>query len=285
MKTSLDRRTFIELSAMTTALLTAGQLPTLGAQRRIQPRPAGKPGLGVDGHLGPWASKPLVGYHRTFRPGTGKTAENYTLTYKILQWNSPRAPGVSKNLPIGSITITRKLEEGTPIFEIDQTVNYHAMKNRLKARIVCNGCAPVSWSVHTYGEGRNRTGLTELKETGHAKDKKIIIDNGTFTTELKTTCPLITQWTLLDLLMNEKPSTIDRQVDLLEDLTLLKPDHHLCFDGQIELPLATGKARLATVAQLGFGVNPTHYLIDDAGRVQLVTKAILSWALESIESV
>jgi hypothetical protein len=101
MNASLNRRAFLNLTTLTTALLTAGKLPVLGAQRRQRP-PTGKPGLGVDGHLGPWAAKPLVGYYKTYRPVTATLGERYTLTYKILQWNSPRQPGVSRNLPIGS---------------------------------------------------------------------------------------------------------------------------------------------------------------------------------------
>ena len=97
--------------------------------------------------------------------------------------------------------------------------------------------------------------------------------------------PLITQWTVLDELMRLDPRTIDREVDLLQDLTLLKAGHHLRHDGEIELPLASGATKLATVAQLGYGVNPVHYLIDAAGVVQLVTHAVLSWALESVEPV
>ena len=64
---------------------------------------------------------------------------------------------------------------------------------------------------------------------------------------------------------------------------MLKRDHHLIAEEDIELTVKGGKrVKLSTVSQTGYGVNPIHYLIDDNGRVQLVTNAILSWALDSI---
>ena len=170
-----------------------------------------------------------------------------------------------------------------PVFEVDQVVKYHGMENHLQARIVCDGVAPTAWTVHTWSTGGRDPHETELRESGTAKDGRIELDNGTFKTELKASLPLITQWTVLDELRCNDPRTINRRVDLLQDLSLLKADHHLHYDGDVELPLADGVTELATVARIGTGVNPVHYLIDGAGRVQLVTNAILSWALESID--
>ena len=53
----------------------------------------------------------------------------------------------------------------------------------------------------------------------------------------------------------------------------------------MSVPSAVGEVKLATVAELGYGINPIHYLIDSDGRVQLVTNAITSWALESIKTI
>jgi hypothetical protein len=266
----------MSLSAMTGGLLVSGQLPALAG-----PGDVPKPGVGVDKHLGPWAAKPVVGYRKEFRPAKGKVTENYQLTYRILQWSSPRQPGMAKCNEIGQLVITKKGSR----FTIDQRADYSKTNNHLNADIVCSGVAPTSWTVETQSEVMKPSPRTRMTEKGQAKGETITIDNGHFKTQLAAQNPLITQWTVLDELMKNDPKTIKRKVDLLQDLHLLKPNHRLFYEGVVSVPSAVGDVKLTTVAEVGYGINPIHYLIDGEGRVQLVTNAITSWTLESIKPV
>jgi len=70
--------------------------------------------------------------------------------------------------------------------------------------------------------------------------------------------------------------------DLLQDLSLFKPNQSLTYDGVTPVKLRDGKTvMLKTYAQTGQGILPTHYLLDDQGRPQLITSSILSWALSA----
>ena len=140
-------------------------------------------------------------------------------------------------------------------------------------------------TVETQSEVMKPSPRTRMTEKGRVKGKTIIIDNGHFKTKLAAQNPLITQWTVLDELMKNDPKTIKREVDLLQDLHLLKRDHRLFYEGVVSVPSAVGEVKLATVAELGYDINPIHYLMDSDGRVQLVTNAITSWALESIKPI
>jgi hypothetical protein len=262
---------------MSGGLLVAGQFPLLANEKEYIP----EPGVGVDKHLGPWAAKPVVGYRKEYRPAKGKVAENYQLTYRILQWSSPRKPGMAKCNEIGQLSIERSGSR----FTIDQRTEYSKTKNHINATIVCNGTTPTSWTVETQSEVMKPSPRTKMTEKGQVKGETIVIDNGHFKTQLAAQNPLITQWTVLDELMKNDPKTIKRKVDLLQDLHLLKPNHRLFYEGVVTVPSAVGELKLATVAELGHGINPIHYLMDSDGRVQLVTNAITSWALESIKPI
>ena len=92
----------------------------------------------------------------------------------------------------------------------------------------------------------------------------------------------MTQWTLPSLLSRRAAPSLHVPFDLLEDLSLYKPDQRLTYDGQTKVPLANGRSTtLETFAQTGQGILPKHYLVDSRGRVQLITGSFLSLALQS----
>jgi hypothetical protein len=66
------------------------------------------------------------------------------------------------------------------------------------------------------------------------------------------------------------------------DESTLRPNQTLRYTGQVEIPVASGTARLDSYAQTGWGIIPTHYLVDDAGRVQLITISTVNWALSDL---
>ena len=43
-------------------------------------------------------------------------------------------------------------------------------------------------------------------------------------------------------------------------------------------------ATLDSYAHTGCGVTPTHYLVDDSGRVQLITMSTVNWALNAMQA-
>jgi hypothetical protein len=53
----------------------------------------------------------------------------------------------------------------------------------------------------------------------------------------------------------------------------------LRYGGEIEIPVADGKAKMDSYAHTGSGVLPTHYLVDSDDRVQLITMSTVNWAL------
>jgi hypothetical protein len=66
--------------------------------------------------------------------------------------------------------------------------------------------------------------------------------------------------------------------DMLQDLSVLRANQSLIDEGPVDLDSGTYTA----YAQTGEGILPTHYLLDDRQRPQLVTFGLIAWALTDI---
>ena len=58
-----------------------------------------------------------------------------------------------------------------------------------------------------------------------------------------------------------------------------RPNQTLRYEGEIEIPVKGGMAKLDSYAQKGDGILPIHYLVDGKGQVQLITLATVNWVL------
>ena len=110
----------------------------------------------------------------------------------------------------------------------------------------------------------------------------MVVKSKSWTQERSTGDLLIGRWALLPLLASGKLKSKPLTFDLLDDSTL-RPNQTLRYTGEVEIPIAGGTAKMGSYAQTGWGVVPTHYLVDHAGRVQLITMTTVNWALMELE--
>jgi hypothetical protein len=116
-----------------------------------------------------------------------------------------------------------------------------------------------------------------------------LVNNGTIvrTSKLGTvksvnSHTLIPQEALLTLLAGNIVKSGDLRFDILQNGLVIKPDQALRYSGQIQIPVAGGTAAMDCYAQTGYGILPTHYLVDGQGRVQLITQENTNWALKKL---
>jgi len=95
--------------------------------------------------------------------------------------------------------------------------------------------------------------------------------------------PLIARYALWPLLASGKLKVEPLKFDMLDECTLRR-DQTLRYMGQLEVPVKDGTATLDSYAHTGWGVVPTHYLVDDQGRVQLITMSTVNWALKTVDT-
>ena len=290
----MKRREFLLVTAMASTAAVSGYLPLLGrTQERIKEAESvtpGSPKLTRNIFTQPPAIEPITGYLPSFRPVSGGSLNlgDYELTYKAIVWNGVNPEtGKSRNGEAGSLVLRRRQDGEHAFYTVDQKRQHGKRFNHLHAELVCSGSddALTEWRI-TSSFLETRTGnevpdLT-LREEGTVRDNTIHISDGRTNTEFRATDPVLSQWNVPGLLAKGSLRDITFRFDLMHELSVFKPGQTLRYSGEVQIPVATGNVNLHCYAQTGYGVLPTHYLVDGTGRVQLITQSMLNWALQSV---
>jgi hypothetical protein len=270
----MDRRHFLQATAVT-ALAAQGYLPLLAAERRA--KPAGRKAVSRGAkniYTEPAAIEPITGYLPHFKPlAQGTMRKTFSAKYTLIACRGSAAK--SKNRVAGALDVTfagstcrsTEMRQASP-------------QNIITTQLTCDGRfnTASSWTLDSSVEGIENV---HFVEKGTWDGKTMVVKSKSWTQKRSTSNPLIGRWALLPLLsagiIKSKPLTFD----MLDDSTLRK-DQTLRYTGQIEIPVAGGKAKLDCYAQTGWGIVPTHYLVDAEGRVQLITMSTVNWALSNL---
>ena len=219
----------------------------------------------------PAAIEPITGYVGKFAPiQTGSMAGDFTASYSLAKFLSAGAK--SRNQVAGSIELAFKGD----VLTATETRHGNVVKTTLTCR--AEDRAALSWSLASRLEQAPDAGFTE---TGAWDGKAITVKSAAWTQERATSLPLIARWALLPVLASGTCKSKPLRFDMLDDSTL-RPDQTLKYSGAIEIPTKAGPATLDCYAQTGRAIVPTHYLVDAAGRVQLITQETVNWALAEL---
>ena len=281
--TDVNRRQFLKTGAIASALVGAGRLPLLSAQTEAD--------RSIDATTGPHAVKPIRDHLKRFSPAETPlgSSGDYSLTYDIVHWNWANGrPGTFGNSVLGRVDIDRKVNSGFAAYEVCQRTRIGGVDNFLEARIVCADDDLNSvrrWTLSSYSKsGKGELDpLSGLREKGRCDGERILIESDAHNYEFVAGRPVVTQWTVPDFLIRKANPAWGVSFDLLQDLSLFKPNQVVVYDGVTPVELKGGRTvELQTYAQTGQGVLPIHYLLDKQRRPQLVTNSILSWALSRV---
>lgn len=273
----MDRRRFLHTTAAT-VLASQGYLPLLASERNEKRRrKAGKrAAYGGPGNTfaEPPAIEPVTGYLPKFKPvAKGSMGEAFSAKYSLVRCDGSGAK--SRNRIYGSLAVTfagttcktTETREGNPA-------------NIIKTALECIGDFN---TVSKWTLDSSVRGVPDVRfvEKGTWDGRTMVVKSKSSTQNRSTGNPLISRWALLPLLASGKLKSKPLTFDMLDDSTL-RPDQTLRYTGGIEIPVAGGTARLDCYAQTGWGIVPTHYLVDDGGRVQLITQTTVNWALSGL---
>jgi len=275
----MDRREFIQLSASTATLAAGGFMPLLAADRkRPRRRPGRKPGAATSGPQNiftkPAAIEPVTGYLPRFKPpGAGSMKGAFSATYSLVQTLSSGT--ASRNKVSGSLVVSFKDAICTST-EVRNNKPANAIRNRIRCAGELNGAA--GWMLKSFIAAAQDLAFTE---SGIWDGRQMTVKSKSWTQTRRTSNPLIAQWALLGLLASGKFKAAPLKFDMLDNSTL-RANQTLRYCGQVDVPVAEGKIKLDCYAQTGDAVLPIHYLVDAAGRVQLITQENTNWALAKL---
>ena len=322
---TVDRRSFLDLTAGASALAIAGHLPVLAGEARGKDRKGARRGGSAAAKTNiftePPAIEPVTGYLRTFRPAAGAgrvgapdstsgvlmrrggmRSGDFTAAYRVVCWRGVHpATGRARNLVAGALTVRRRGGDGEAVYEISERRQGQST-GEWRARLTCGGelDALVRWTftseVGPRSGGPPGADLT-FTEEGRCRDGVVEQSTGLSKVVHRGKGPLLAQWSLLHILAlgpgryarlrrgptNGPAKGTSLRFDMLADCSVYKPGQALRYGGKIEVPTAAGNVRLDCYAQTGYGILPIHYLVDEAGRVQLITQADTNWALQSVK--
>lgn len=276
----MKRRQFLHATAAMT-LAAQGLPPLFAAEPQGARRSRGGEklrGIGPSNiFTEPPAIEPITGYLPNFTPvAEGTMRKPFSATYISVVCHGSAAR--SRNTVDGSASLvvafsgttckTTETRKGKP-------------SNIVKTELQCGGefNAVSRWTLDSSIEGIPDAHFTE---TGTWDGKTMVVKSKSWAQQRSTGDLLIGRWALLPLLASGKLKSKPLTFDLLDDSTL-RPSQNLRYTGEVEIPVAGGTARLDGYVQTGWGVVPTHYLVDHAGRIQLITMTTVNWALMELE--
>ena len=274
----MDRRHFLQTTAVT-ALAAQGYLPLLGAERKAKPgKRAGRNAIYSDPkniYTEPAAMEPITGYLPQFDPvANGTMSGTFVAKYSLIACNGSAAKSINSvrgSLDVsfsGSICRTTEIRQASP-------------QNIVTTELTCDGRfnTASSWRLDSSVEGIEDI---HFIEKGTWDGKTMVVKSKSWIQKRQTSHPLIGRWALLPLLSSGMVKSKPLTFDMLDDSTL-RSDQILRYTGPIVIPVAGGTAKLDCYAQIGWGIVPTHYLVDAEGRVQLITMSTVNWALSNLE--
>ncbi|MEW6359528.1 MAG: hypothetical protein AB1696_24535 [Planctomycetota bacterium] len=109
---------------------------------------------------------------------------------------------------------------------------------------------------------------TEVRETGQVGDV-IVRRRGKAERSIPAPKSLSCNWSIFDALQRLPADAAPLEFDMLEEMDLLKPGQRLTYRESVEIELKSGRLRLHGYDQLGEGILPYNYWLDDRRRLLL----------------
>jgi len=276
----MKRRTFIQTTAI--ALAAQGSLPLLAAdkEKKKKAKPeketAKKAGWGnsLNPYVEPCAIEPITGILPEFSPVAGVAMTGaFTAKYDLPTWQHAAEKSVNKLMGSAELAFT---PAGFELTEIRNEKDNKTLASTAKTKVEFGkGHTAKKWTQESISKDREDTRFTE---TGVWDGKRMVVTAKTFSREYATQNPLIHRWGLLPILASGQLKKKPLVFDMLDD-SAIRPNQTLSYEGEVEIPVKGGTATVDSYVQTGYGIVPTHYLVDKNGRVQLITLSTVNWVL------
>ncbi|MHC4327386.1 MAG: hypothetical protein ACYSWW_04600 [Planctomycetota bacterium] len=195
---------------------------------------------------------------------------NWTNKYRIWTCHGYRE---SSNENVGSLRITRRVDlKKTFILEVHQEiVQTDELTNVIEGTIKCRNdklASPVEWKLSSRFTGPNSKIISELSSRNHG----VATESVTSTTS---------DWALFEVVQRlafDKRNSL--KFDLLEGMSLSKLRHRLFYRGTYPMKTDGQSILLHCFGQLGSGILPYEYWLDDRHRLLAVISMNKAYILD-----
>jgi len=201
---------------------------------------------------------------------------SWTHRYRIWTCHGYRETG---NEDVGFLRVRKETPsaEGTFRLRVEQVVvETDALLGRIEAEIVCRNddlASPVQWRLSSRFFGPDDKERTDLgvAETVSVEAGTLTVETAGPTRRRQVPVPLTSDWSLFEAVQRLDVGAAGRwQVNLLEGLSVLKPDQQISYRGLRQEKLGARTIPLHCFQQLGHGVLPTEYWLSRDRRLLAV---------------
>ncbi|MBL7187899.1 MAG: hypothetical protein ISS70_16375 [Phycisphaerae bacterium] len=203
-------------------------------------------------------------------PASFQPDGNWTNNYRIWTCHGYRESG---NQTVGSLQITRNVDSAkTFVLKVRQEISQtDGLTNVVHGTIKCRInklASPVEWKLSSLFLGTDQREISELSSN---EDGQIAEGADRVTGD----------WCLFEAVQRlafEKQASLD--FDLLEGMSLSKHRHHLSYRGTYPMKTNGGGIPLHCFSQLGRGILPAEYWLDDHHRLLAVISMNKAYILD-----
>jgi hypothetical protein len=183
------------------------------------------------------------------------------------------------NSVMGQVAVSRSVV--SPDYRIQMRHTPAQSVEELAATIYCNPDAV--HSIQKYELVLNSRKFTR-KEAGSVQRDTVRVAAHSSVEVLSVNNPVTCLWTMLDA-VRYLPTDAGKEsrFDLFMDLSSLRRNQTLKFVRAGEVLTAAGSIPVRFFRQIGTGVEPIHYAVDEQQRTLFATQGQLGWALNRIE--
>ena len=202
----------------------------------------------------------------------------WTNTYRIMTCHGYREEG---NEDIGLLRLSKSPDtDDTFRLQVDrEIVNDEHRLHKYAAEIICRkdlSASPVSWRLSNQFTAPNQSEPRTLEETGKANGTTAEITINNRTRIASGANPITADWCLFEAVQRLPfESSTSLVVDILEGLSVHKYNQHLSYRGLY----TRADNSLQWFHQIGHGVLPYEYWLDNHHRLQMVTTGARTYIL------
>ena len=220
-----------------------------------------------------------LGVFQDFLPPAGPfdPAGAWTNTYRlwmVQQWNSG-----------GMLSLRRQPQGGKGAkLTVDQTIlQWSGHVRFLEAELFCAADAlttPKRWSLEArcLGPDKRVFDSTVMSEKGELKGGVREVWSGNRSRQSKVPTPITSNWSLLDAVGRlDGKATKPLAFAMLDEMDLLKCDQELSYRGEKVMDFGGRKVKLTGYHQIGRGVLPWQYWVNEQGRLLFAFSGVRAW--------
>jgi len=204
-------------------------------------------------------------------------AGSWKATYRIWACHGYHKTG---NKDVGLFEITSKSTPNERIFQLHirhQLVQVDGFLHQLDARLWCRRdtwASPVAWQLTSRflkPDGQPLPALT-IQQSARIENGTLKLRTNQHLTQQQLARTVTSNWSLFEAIQRlDFTSAALPAVDMLEGLSILKPQQRISYQGPTSVHFGNVTIQLHRFVQLGPGILPTEYWLDPQHRLLLVT--------------